>query len=78
MGRLYPLATNPISPMTIRAPAVAGTFYPATPDALDRAVRTALAAAQVESVPAKAIVAPHAGYIYSGPVSYTHLTLPTI
>jgi len=57
--------------MTIRAPAVAGTFYPATPDALNRAVRTALAAAQVESVAAKAIVAPHAGYIYSGPIAGT-------
>jgi MEMO1 family protein len=62
---------NPISPMTIRAHAVAGTFYPATPDALDRAVRTALAAAQVEPVTAKAIVAPHAGYIYSGPIAGT-------
>ncbi|MBV8512216.1 MAG: AmmeMemoRadiSam system protein B [Xanthobacteraceae bacterium] len=57
--------------MTIRAPAVAGTFYPANPDALDRAVRGALAAAQVEPVPAKAIVAPHAGYIYSGPIAGT-------
>ncbi|MFZ0841985.1 MAG: AmmeMemoRadiSam system protein B, partial [Xanthobacteraceae bacterium] len=57
--------------MTIRAPAVAGTFYPATPDALDRAVRAALAAAQVEPVTAKAIVAPHAGYIYSGPIAGT-------
>jgi AmmeMemoRadiSam system protein B/AmmeMemoRadiSam system protein A len=57
--------------MTIREPAVAGTFYPATPDALDRAVRAALAAAQVEAVPAKAIVAPHAGYIYSGPIAGT-------
>ena len=65
------MATNLISPMTIRAPAVAGTFYPATPDALDRAVRTALAAAQVEPVSAKAIVAPHAGYIYSGPIAGT-------
>jgi AmmeMemoRadiSam system protein B/AmmeMemoRadiSam system protein A len=57
--------------MTIREPAVAGTFYPGTPDALDRAVRSALGAAQVESVPAKAIVAPHAGYIYSGPIAGT-------
>ena len=52
--------------MTIRSPAVAGTFYPAAADALDRVVRAALAAARVDPVPAKAIVAPHAGYVYSG------------
>ena len=52
--------------MTIRSPAVAGMFYPAAPDALDRVVRAALAAARVDAVPAKAIVAPHAGYVYSG------------
>ncbi len=65
------MASNPLSPMTIRQPAVAGTFYPATPDALERAVGVALAAAQVEAVPAKAIVAPHAGYIYSGLIAGT-------
>jgi MEMO1 family protein len=63
------VATNPISVMTIRSPAVAGTFYPATPDALDRVVRAALASAEVDPADAKAIVAPHAGYIYSGPIA---------
>jgi MEMO1 family protein len=57
--------------MTIRAPAVAGTFYPADPDALHSAVSSALSASQVEAVSAKAIVAPHAGYIYSGPIAGT-------
>jgi AmmeMemoRadiSam system protein B/AmmeMemoRadiSam system protein A len=57
--------------MTIRQPAVAGTFYPAAPDALDRVVRAALGTAQVEPVAAKAIVAPHAGYIYSGLIAGT-------
>src|SRR3972149_10873280 len=52
--------------MTIRSPAVAGMFYPAAPDALERVVRAALAAARVDAVPPKAIVAPHAGYVYSG------------
>ena len=55
--------------MTIRSPAVAGTFYPANPDALDRVVRAALTAANVDPAAAKAIVAPHAGYIYSGPIA---------
>lgn len=55
--------------MTIRSPAVAGTFYPANPDALDRVVRAALASADVDPAAAKAIVAPHAGYIYSGPIA---------
>jgi AmmeMemoRadiSam system protein B/AmmeMemoRadiSam system protein A len=55
--------------MTIRSPAVAGTFYPANPDALDRVVRSALASANVDPAAAKAIVAPHAGYIYSGPIA---------
>ncbi len=55
--------------MTIRSPAVAGTFYPAAPDALDRVVRAALGAARVDRVAAKAIVAPHAGYVYSGPIA---------
>ena len=55
--------------MTIRSPAVAGTFYPANPDALDRVVRAALASANVDPAAAKAIVAPHAGYIYSGPIA---------
>jgi MEMO1 family protein len=57
--------------MTIRSPAVAGTFYPASPDALDRVVRAALTAAPVDRVAAKAIVAPHAGYVYSGPIAGT-------
>jgi AmmeMemoRadiSam system protein B/AmmeMemoRadiSam system protein A len=55
--------------MTTRAPAVAGTFYPAAPDALARVVNAALGAAAVDRVDAKAIVAPHAGYIYSGAIA---------
>src|SRR5262249_6824260 len=53
--------------MTIRSPSVAGSFYPAQPDALDRVVRACLDGAKADPVAAKAIVAPHAGYIYSGP-----------
>lgn len=55
-----------------RPPAVAGTFYPGVPAALDAAVRRYLAeapaAAPGESAP-KALIVPHAGYVYSGPVA---------
>lgn len=57
---------------SIRPAAVAGSFYPAEPGALARDVSLMLAAAeQPESAPAapKAIIAPHAGYVYSGPVA---------
>ena len=56
---------------TLRAPAVAGAFYPADPAVLDRMVSDCLKQARVEPVPAKAIIAPHAGYIYSGPIAGT-------
>lgn len=54
-----------------RRPAVAGQFYPSAPDELAGAVREYVAAGQTdasEPVP-KAIIAPHAGYAYSGPVA---------
>ena len=55
--------------MPTRTPAVAGLFYPAEPEALDRIVHTHLDAAKVVPAAAKAIVAPHAGYAYSGPIA---------
>jgi AmmeMemoRadiSam system protein B len=54
-----------------RRPAVAGLFYPADPAKLRESVRGYLAAAVCDpqaSAP-KAIIAPHAGYVYSGPVA---------
>ncbi len=57
-------------PVVQRA-AVAGTFYPGEPDVLARTLATLLATAEPETegpVPA-AIVAPHAGYVYSGPIA---------
>ena len=53
-----------------RRPAVAGTFYPGSPRALEEVVRGYLreAAAPVEPA-AKALIAPHAGYVYSGAVA---------
>jgi MEMO1 family protein len=53
---------------TVRPPAVAGTFYPDDPDELRRTVSLLLGSAP-PARPAKAIVAPHAGYVYSGPIA---------
>ncbi|MDP2240635.1 MAG: AmmeMemoRadiSam system protein B [Burkholderiales bacterium] len=56
----------------IRPAAVAGTFYPGAARELASAVSGMLAAVPRDpAAPAvpKAIVAPHAGYIYSGPVA---------
>lgn len=56
--------------MNVRPPAVAGTFYPADPHELARQIEGFLAAAdRSELDAAKAIIAPHAGTIYSGPVA---------
>jgi len=55
----------------LRAPAVAGAFYPADPQTLARVVDDCIARARIEPVAAKAIVAPHAGYVYSGPIAGT-------
>ncbi|WP_275097603.1 AmmeMemoRadiSam system protein B [Sedimenticola hydrogenitrophicus] len=54
----------------IKSPAVAGLFYPAEAVELHRQIVQYLAAAisGTEPVP-KALIAPHAGYIYSGPVA---------
>jgi len=56
-----------------RPPAVAGLFYPASPNALAAAVDELLSAAHVApNVPVpKALVVPHAGYVYSGPIAAT-------
>jgi hypothetical protein len=57
-----------------RQPAVAGLFYPANPETLRRQVESLMAAAEPRAEPQplrdlKALVAPHAGYPYSGPVA---------
>jgi AmmeMemoRadiSam system protein B len=58
--------------MTVRKAAVAGSWYPGSADALKAAVDRHLAAA-VDAPPAfdrlVALIAPHAGLIYSGPVA---------
>lgn len=61
----------------VRRPAVAGTFYPSRPDELRAAIERAFAGAGATpardagddiSAP-KALVAPHAGYVYSGAIA---------
>lgn len=55
----------------VRPALYAGTWYPGTPGALERAVDHYLSQARVEPLPGElvGVVAPHAGYIYSGPVA---------
>lgn len=54
----------------IREPAVAGQFYPGDKDELGRTVELLLDAVHGGDGEApKALIAPHAGYIYSGPVA---------
>lgn len=55
---------------SIRHAAVAGMFYPGNPTELHDTVQSMLdhASISIEKLP-KAIIVPHAGYIYSGPVA---------
>lgn len=58
----------------LRPAAVAGTFYPAAPRLLRTEVDALLAAAPVAADPhvaPKALIVPHAGYRYSGPIAAT-------
>ena len=56
----------------VRAPAVAGAFYPSSATELARDVDALLdAAARIDGPAPKAMIVPHAGYVYSGPVAAT-------
>ena len=66
------IQTGDVEVNDIRPPAVAGSFYPGDARALGAEVRALLAAApaatgNVETL--KALVVPHAGYVYSGPTA---------
>lgn len=71
---------------TIRRPAVAGQFYPSDPERLEADVQRYLNEADApedcEDYPlVKAVIAPHAGYPYSGPIAasaYVHLACSDI
>ncbi len=66
MSETVTLDDRPVQP-----PAVAGSFYPADPAALRDAVDRALASPRTRHTPPKALIAPHAGYRYSGAVAAT-------
>ncbi|MEN6474995.1 MAG: AmmeMemoRadiSam system protein B [Syntrophaceae bacterium] len=55
----------------VRKPAVAGSWYPGSPEMLRRDVHTFLEDAAIPQLTGKpvAVISPHAGYIYSGPVA---------
>ncbi len=69
--------------LQVRQPAVAGAFYPAQKQTLASDIHALLDACRTDhsqnetNVSPKAIIVPHAGYIYSGPVAasaYARLT----
>lgn len=57
--------------MSTRSPAVAGMFYPGQPDRLEQDVSRMLGehALAESSAPPKALIVPHAGYVYSGSIA---------
>lgn len=55
--------------MKTRPPAVAGQFYPEDPKILRADIKKYLAQTQPVATTPKALIVPHAGYIYSGPVA---------
>jgi AmmeMemoRadiSam system protein B len=59
-----------IKPKRVRPPAVAGQFYPDRPAELRRTIERFFNGVQPDEAAApKAIIAPHAGYDYSGPIA---------
>lgn len=55
---------------TVRRPAVAGMFYPGSPSELRSTVEDLLRDIPPDRGPVpKAVIAPHAGYVYSGPTA---------
>lgn len=56
---------------SVRQPAVAGTFYPAQASELENSVAAHLDSPLAWDIPAKALVVPHAGHVYSGAIAGT-------
>lgn len=67
------MSTHGLDSERIRRPAVAGSFYPSGAPALRSAIAECGRRAAPVSPPGrpKALIAPHAGYMYSGPVAAT-------
>ncbi|UZR27541.1 AmmeMemoRadiSam system protein B [Methylococcus mesophilus] len=60
---------------SVRTPAVAGLFYPADRRQLHAMLQGYIGEARTVGTPPKALIAPHAGYVYSGPVAASAYTL---
>ena len=54
---------------SVRQPAVADTFYPGDPGKLRRMLRSYLNEPPSSADAPKALIVPHAGYVYSGPIA---------
>jgi AmmeMemoRadiSam system protein B len=63
------LTSEEMDRQSIRRPAVAGTWYPASPAALRREVERYLVVGAPPAGDVTALVAPHAGLMFSGPVA---------
>jgi MEMO1 family protein len=56
-------------PLAVRKPAVAGMFYPDDPCELHEMITAFMHEAKASGSVPKAIIAPHAGYVYSGAIA---------
>jgi MEMO1 family protein len=61
--------TTPTSSAAVRAPAVAGLFYRDDADGLRREVREFVESGNPSALVPRAVIVPHAGYVYSGAVA---------
>lgn len=65
--------------LAVRPPAVAGMFYPAEPGELSHEILEFLTEAQPRTLIPKALIVPHAGYVYSGAIAASaYATLKSI
>lgn len=71
MSWFDPYRVSSASLKSVRPPAVAGAFYPARPAQLQAAVDAYIQSADLPPLKGevRAVIAPHAGYVYSGPIA---------
>src|SRR3972149_4153552 len=68
------------NPAPVRRPAVAGSFYPDRPEAVEADLARLIANVEPKRTP-RAVVVPHAGWSYSGRVAgevYGRVTVPAL
>ncbi len=66
---LYAGEVRPSADQPVRPAAVAGAFYPGDAASLRAEVDALLANAAPRKLTPKLLIAPHAGYVYSGPIA---------